>query len=87
MIAVLASVTLLVPVSYTHLDVYKRQMYSYLILVVTTVVSLTLGQDRFSWTQAAAIAMAGRFSLTKMMRNGGNVDLYLTRNTKSIPVL
>ena len=40
-------------------DVYKRQglkylkttvvaMYSYLILVVTTVVSLTLGQDRFS---------------------------------------
>ena len=27
------------------------------------------------------------FSLTKMMRNGGNVDLYLTRNTKSIPVL
>ena len=31
-------------------------MYSYLILVVTTVVSLTLGQDRFSWTQAAAIA-------------------------------
>lgn len=36
---------------------------------------------------AALDSLAGRFSLTKMMRNGGNVDLYLTRNTKSIPVL
>ena len=36
---------------------------------------------------AALDSLAGRFSLTKMMMNGGNVDLYLTRNTKSIPVL
>lgn len=32
---------------------------------------------------AALDSLAGRFSLTKMMRNGGNVDLYLTRNTKA----
>src|SRR5699024_2031655 len=47
----------LVPVGLKHLKTTVVAMYSYLILVVTTVVSLTLGQDRFSWTQAAAIAM------------------------------
>lgn len=47
----------LVPVGLKYLKTTVVSMYSYLILVVTTVVSLTLGQDRFSWTQAAAIAM------------------------------
>ena len=47
----------LVPVGLKYLKTTVVAMYSYLILVVTTVVSLTLGQDRFSWTQAAAIAM------------------------------
>ena len=47
----------LVPVGLKYLKTTVVAMYSYLILVVTTVDSLTLGQDRFSWTQAAAIAM------------------------------
>ena len=47
----------LVPVGLKYLKTTVVSMYSYLILVVTTVVSLTLGQDHFSWTQAAAIAM------------------------------
>jgi len=47
----------LVPVGLKYLKTTVVAMYSYLILVVTTVVSLALGQDRFSWTQAVAIAM------------------------------
>ena len=47
----------LVPVGLKYLKTTVVSMYSYLILVVTTVVSFALGQDRFSWTQAAAIAM------------------------------
>ena len=47
----------LVPVGLKYLKTTVVAMYSYLILVVTTVVSLILGQDRFSWTQAVAIAM------------------------------
>ena len=35
----------------------ERSLTCLLYTSVTTVVSLTLGQDRFSWTQAAAIAM------------------------------
>ena len=45
----------LVPVGLKYLKTTVVSMYSYLILVVTTVVSLTLGQDRFSWTQTFAI--------------------------------
>ena len=47
----------LVPVGLKYLKTTVVAIYSYLILVVTTVVSLSLGQDRFSWTQAVAIAM------------------------------
>lgn len=47
----------LVPIGLKYLKTTVVAMYSYLILVVTTVVSLSLGQDRFSWTQAVAIAM------------------------------
>ena len=32
-------------------------IYGYLILIVATVTSFVLGQDRFSWTQLAAIVL------------------------------
>ena len=47
----------LVPIGLKYLKTTVVAIYSYLILVVTTVASLALGQDRFSWTQAVAIAM------------------------------
>lgn len=47
----------LVPIGLKYLKTTVVAIYSYLILVVTTVVSFSLGQDRFSWTQAIAIAM------------------------------
>ena len=47
----------LVPIGLKYLKTTVVAIYSYLILVVTTVVSLSLGQDRFSWTQAIAILM------------------------------
>lgn len=48
---------MLVPIGLKYLKTTVVAMYSYLILVVTTVVSLSLGQDRFSWTQAIAIVL------------------------------
>ena len=45
----------LVPIGLKYLKTTVVAIYSYLILVVTTVVSLALGQDRFSWTQTFAI--------------------------------
>jgi len=45
------------PIGLKYLKTTVVAIYSYLILVVTTVVSLSLGQDRFSWTQAIAILM------------------------------
>ncbi len=47
----------LVPIGLKYLKTTVVAIYSYLILVVTTVVSFSLGQDRFSWTQAIAITM------------------------------
>ena len=47
----------LVPIGLKYLKTTVVSIYSYLILVVTTVTSLLLGQDRFSWTQAVAIVM------------------------------
>lgn len=47
----------LVPIGLKYLKTTVVAIYSYLILVVTTITSLALGQDRFSWTQALAIAM------------------------------
>lgn len=47
----------LVPIGLKYLKTTVVAMYSYLILVVTTIVSLALGQDRFSWTQTVAIAL------------------------------
>ncbi len=46
-----------VPIGLKYLKTTVVSIYSYLILVVTTVTSLLLGQDRFSWTQAVAIVM------------------------------
>ena len=47
----------LVPIGLKYLKTTVVSIYSYLILVVTTVTSLLLGQDSFSWTQAVAIVM------------------------------
>lgn len=47
----------LLPIGLKYLNTTVVAIYSYLILIVTTAVSLVLGQDRFSWSQAIAICM------------------------------
>ncbi|MDD3039364.1 DMT family transporter [Bacteroides sp.] len=46
---------LLIPVGLKYLKATVVAIYGYLILIVATIVSLALGQDRFSWTQTFAI--------------------------------
>ena len=48
---------LLIPIGLKYLKTTLVAIYGYLILIVATITSLLIGQDRFSWTQAAAIAM------------------------------
>lgn len=46
---------MLLPIGLKYLKTTVVAIYGYLILIVATVTSLILGQDRFSWTQAFAI--------------------------------
>lgn len=46
---------LLIPVGLKYLSTTIVAIYGYLILIVATIVSLSIGQDRFSWTQLSAI--------------------------------
>lgn len=46
---------LLLPVGLKYLKTTVVAIYGYLILIVATITSLLLGQDRFSWTQTSAI--------------------------------
>lgn len=46
---------LLLPIGLKYLKTTVVAIYGYLILIVATVVSLILGQDRFSWVQMSAI--------------------------------
>ena len=46
---------MLLPVGLKYLKTTVVAIYGYLILIVATIVSLALGQDRFSWTQTFAI--------------------------------
>lgn len=46
---------LLVPVGLKYLKTTVVAMYGYLILIVATITSFAIGQDRFSWTQIFAI--------------------------------
>ena len=48
---------LFIPIGLKYLKTTVVAIYGYLILVVATVVSLIVGQDRFSWSQAIAIAL------------------------------
>lgn len=48
---------LLVPVGLKYLDTTLVAIYGYLILIVSTIMSLSLGQDRFSWMQTFAIVL------------------------------
>lgn len=48
---------LLIPIGLKYLSTTLVALYGYLILIVATIVSLTLGQDRFSWTQLVAILL------------------------------
>lgn len=48
---------LLIPVGLKNLSTTLVALYGYLILIVATIVSLVIGQDRFSWTQMIAIAL------------------------------
>lgn len=47
----------LMPIGLKYLKTTAVAVYSYLILVVATAVSFSLGQDRFSWAQTFAIGM------------------------------
>lgn len=46
---------LLMPIGLKYLKTTVVAIYGYLILIVATITSLILGQDRFSWTQTFAI--------------------------------
>ena len=46
---------MLLPIGLKYLKTTVVAMYGYLILIVATIASLILGQDRFSWTQTFAI--------------------------------
>lgn len=46
---------LLLPIGLKYLKTTVVAIYGYLILIVATIVSLILGQDRFSWVQMSAI--------------------------------
>lgn len=48
---------LFIPIGLKYLKTTVVAIYGYLILVVATVVSLIVGQDRFSWAQAIAIVL------------------------------
>lgn len=48
---------LLIPVGLKYLKTTLVAIYGYLILIVATITSLALGQDRFSWTQLIAILL------------------------------
>lgn len=48
---------LLIPTGLKYLSATLVALYGYLILIVATIVSLIIGQDRFSWTQMIAIAL------------------------------
>lgn len=47
----------LVQIGLKYLKTTVVAIYSYLILIVATIVSLSLGQDRFRWTQVVAIIL------------------------------
>ena len=46
---------MLLPIGLKYLKATVVAIYGYLILIVATIASLILGQDRFSWTQLFAI--------------------------------
>lgn len=46
---------LLIPIGLKYLTTTLVSIYGYLILIVATIVSFIVGQDRFSWTQIGAI--------------------------------
>ena len=46
---------MLLPIVFKYLKTTVVAIYGYLILIVATIASLILGQDRFSWTQTFAI--------------------------------
>ncbi|MDD6210957.1 MAG: EamA family transporter, partial [Bacteroidales bacterium] len=48
---------LLIPIGLKYLKTTLVAIYGYLILIVATIVSLIVGQDRFSWTQMFAILL------------------------------
>lgn len=48
---------LLVPIGLKYLSTTLVAIYGYLILIVATIVSLAIGQDRFSWYQMIAILL------------------------------
>lgn len=46
---------MLIPIGLKYLKTTVVAIYGYLILIVATITSLAIGQDRFSWTQTFAI--------------------------------
>lgn len=61
---------LLLPVGLKYLKTTLVAIYGYLILIVATVTSFILGQDRFSWTQLVAIVLiCGSVYLVELAEN------------------
>ena len=48
---------LLIPIGLKYLSTTLVALYGYIILIVATIVSLSIGQDRFSWSQLIAILL------------------------------
>ena len=48
---------LLIPIGLKYLSTTLVALYGYIILIVATIVSLSIGQDRFSWFQMIAILL------------------------------
>ena len=48
---------LLIPIGLKYLSTTLVALYGYIILIVATIVSLSIGQDRFSWYQMIAIVL------------------------------
>lgn len=48
---------LLIPIGLKYLKTTLVAIYGYMVLMVATIVSLAIGQDRFSWTQMGAILL------------------------------
>ena len=80
---------LLIPVGLKYLKTTLVAIYGYLILIVATITSLALGQDRFSWSQLIAvlqICSSVYFVEIAESKEKSKIFLFLCNNSFSVPV-